>query len=111
MTVDRAERRRRERNMPEYVAQAHDRLHKDDVDACHQLLHTALGVTDDTDPGDVAPLSHRSGFDEAFRELCLRHGVEAMYVLVDGVDNEGYARLLAGGAANLCREIEAKLRD
>lgn len=98
----------------EGAIQAHDRLHKDDIAGCHDLLHYALGVDDDATEGarnSVEPLSQRTGWDKAFRDLCRRFDVKASFVLVDSVDEaEGTSRLLSGGDGELCGLIDTALR-
>lgn len=98
---------RRVRRLQEALVQAHDRLHKDDVDACHEVLHAALGAGEAMT--DVAPLAHRSAFDAAFRSLCIAKGVRAAYVLIDSADGDR-ARVLTGGDAHLCHVVDASLR-
>lgn len=103
----RAERAEADRlRMVECVAQAHDRLHKDDVDAAHELLHQALGSGDVTT--DVAPLAHVAIFDEEFRALCLRHGASASYVVEDPASP---GRLLSGGHAGIDRLVNSAMRE
>lgn len=89
----------------EFVAQAHDRLHKGDTDAAHELLHGALGsgVYD----GDVPPLLGLAGFDEEFRRLCIAHGVRASFVALDPVTP---GRLLSGGDAQLDGYVNGAMR-
>lgn len=102
-------RQRDTKRVLEGAIQAHDRLHKDDVAGCHDLLHYALGVDDDA--GTVEPLSQRTGWDKAFRDLCRRFDVKASFVLVDSVDEtEGVSRLLSGGDSELCGLIDTALR-
>lgn len=110
MSASAAKRRRADtrRNLAEHVRQAHDRLHKDDIDEAHQQLHAALGLDDA--PTDVAPMGQRSGFDAEFRKLCLRHAVRATFVMIDTVDEHGQARLLSGGDAELCALIDRNMR-
>jgi hypothetical protein len=104
----RAERAAAERQqIIEIVAQAHDRLHKNDVDACHELLHAALG-SGEMDPSGVAPLAHLAIFDDEFRKLCLRLGAKASYVLEDPAQ-EG--RLVSGGHAGLDRLVTDSVRE
>jgi hypothetical protein len=91
------------------VAQAHDQLHKGNIVSAHEMMHKALGV-DNSLEIPSAPISHRFGFDQAFRTACRKNGVTAMYVLVDTVDHIGNARLLSGGNAELCTLIDRKLR-
>lgn len=95
---------------PELVAQAHDRLHRDDVDGCHELLHAAMGSGAYT--GDVAPLVTVIGFDAGFRELCTRHGIRASYVAIDAGHPrpDGAARLVSGGDAELDAHVTRAMR-
>jgi hypothetical protein len=86
----------------EALAQAHDRLHKDDVDGCHDMLHQGLGSGELV--SDVAPLSGLSDFDRRFRDLCLETGMRASYVAIDG------RRLLSGGDAELDGIVTAAVR-
>lgn len=90
----------------ESVMQAHDRLHKGDVAAAHELLHKALGV--ENEAPDTAPLAHRLGFDAAFRTACRKNGVRAAYVLIDSHSEKG-ARIIAGGDAALCALLNRML--
>lgn len=112
-SANRGRRRRAERNLDELVMQAHDRLHKDDVGAAHELLHAALGLEEPV-MGDVAPLAQRQRFDEAFRQLCIREGVRASYVLIDRVESQGRAldrvRLCSGGDGELCQIVDEAVR-
>lgn len=102
--VERAEADRL--RMVECCAQAHDRLHKDDVDAAHELLHQALGSGEiDT---DVAPLAHVAIFDREFRDLCLRLGAKASYVVEDPAQA---GRLLSGGDARVDRLVNSAIRE
>lgn len=102
----RAQRAEAERDrLVEHIAQAHDRLHKDDVDACHEVLHAALGSGElDT---SVAPLAHTAMFDAEFRALCARTGAVASYVLEDP---EQPGRILSGGHAGLDRVVTSAIR-
>lgn len=88
--------------------QAHDLLHKDDVPGCHAVLHRALGLRDEEviDPDSLArPMPLRlSEFDREFRQLCSRNGVVAVYYAEDGT------RLMSGGAADLCAQVDAIMR-
>jgi hypothetical protein len=99
--------RRRDR-LTEALLQAHDRLHKDDVDGCHEIIHAALGAGEL--PDDVAPLAQRAGFDREFQRICVEHGVRAAYVAVDSVDGNGRARMLSGGEASVVAMIDRSLR-
>lgn len=96
-----------EQRLTELVMQAHDRLHKDDPDACHEILHVALG----TGYLDIDPLAHRSGFDAGFRALCTQHGVRAAFVMIDRTDETGQARLIGGGDAQLDALLAKALRS
>lgn len=100
---------RRVRRLQEHIAQAHDRLHKDDVDACHEVIHAAMGSGQA--PTDVAPLAHRAAFDAAFRSLCVAKGVRAAFVMLDSVDGEGRARVVTGGDAEVCNVVDVSLRS
>lgn len=109
MSAARGRQRRAERDWREHVLQAHDRLHKDEVDACHELLHAALGLEEPL-IHDVAPLIQRAEFDADFRALCLRHGARASFVLIDRWEDERGARLISGGDADLVALIDGCLR-
>jgi hypothetical protein len=95
-------------NRPDRYELADDRLHKDDVDGCHELLHQAMGTGEVKT--DVAPLVPIADFDQAFRELCLRHGATASYVLAKPTDGEGQ-RLLSGGDAYLDGLVTRAVRN
>lgn len=99
-----AARRDERERLVEHIAQAHDRLHKGDVEEAHELLHQALG-SGEID-ATVRPLSHRDKFDRAFRDLCVRHAVAASYILVDEIGGDGRARLLSGGDALLTSQLD-----
>ena len=105
----RARRRRVERSSTEWALQAHDALHKGDVETCHETLHVMLGLSpDETLP--VAPLSAASPFDAEFRALCRKHNVAAAYVADGGLTPGRGTRLLSGGEANLCAWLDGLLR-
>lgn len=89
----------------EHIAQAHDRLHKDDPDACHEVLHSAMG-TGELD-SSVAPLAHLALFDDEFRRLCVRLGAKASYVLEDPAQA---GRIISGGNAALDGMVSAAVR-
>jgi hypothetical protein len=93
--------------MTEAVMQAHDRLHKEDIDGCHELLHQALEAGE-LDTGDVAPLADLAGFDADFRQICVRHNVRASFVAAQDVDER--QRLLGGGNAQLAAFVGEALR-
>lgn len=97
--------------MPELVAQAHDRLHKDDVPGAHGFLHRALGLDEPAEGEAWEPLLQHADWDADFRKLCLRHGVRAMFVLVDTVDDGDRTRLVSGGDRDLCQHIDHELRN
>lgn len=102
-----AKRDRKVERLTEAVAQAHDRLHKDDVDGCHNLLHQALGSGEII--SDVAPLADVQGFDQAFRDLCIRTGARASYVLAMPAGEKG-TRLLSGGDAEIDAFVTKAMR-
>lgn len=105
-----AARRAERERLDECVRQAHDQLHRDDVDACHELLHEALGQGE-ADVERVAPLAGLAQFDLAFRRLCLNHGVRAGYVAIDGErDSDGAARLVSGGDGTLVALVDRAVR-
>ncbi len=108
-----AARRAERERLTEALLQAHDRLHRDDIEACHQVLHDALGIPTDTPHAgpDVAPLSQHLKFDQAFIQLCTRLRVRASYVLAAGQDPEKGTRLLSGGDAQLAGYIDQHLRS
>lgn len=107
MNGKRAKQQRRDGRLVEIVLQAHDWLHKDDVDDCHELLHAALG-SGEVD-SSVAPLAPGGKFDAAFRRLCIAHGVQAAYVLAEDA-GAGRARLLSGGDGDLCALVDNAVR-
>ena len=102
------QRRQREGVFVEALLQAHNALHRDDVDACHSVLHGALGV-DDAIPPTVAALTPYHRFDSDFRRLCTTLGVQASYVLAGGMTERG-TRLISGGDGDLCVAIDGALR-
>lgn len=93
----------------EYVVQAHDQLHKGDVGQAHEMLHKAMGIDNDTQL-PAAPMSHMMDFDAAFRTACRKNNRRAMYLVIDGIDANGRARILSGGDAELCALFDQKLR-
>lgn len=101
-----AARRAARDDVAEQILQAHDRLHKDDVSGCHDLLHALMcaGEPDTT----VAPLLGSQPFDEAFRALCTKTGARAVFVLIDP-DRPG--RLISGGDAQLCAYVDERMRS
>lgn len=98
MTIDR-----------ELVLQAHDLLHKGMVTEAHEVLHKLLGVDNDA-PAEHQPIAHRRGFDMAFITACRKNGVRAAYVLIDSQGENGMARLLSGGDAELCQIVDKAMR-
>ena len=93
----------------EAISQAHDQLHKGNVDQAHELIHKAMGI-DNSVEMPARPIAHRRGFDRAFIKACRKHEVKAAFVLVDGEDESGRSRLLAGGDAELCQFLGQLLR-
>jgi hypothetical protein len=104
-----ASRRDERERLVERIAQAHDALHKDDVDEAHGQLHAALGVEERALAVDR--LAGGEKFDRAFRQLCAAHGVAAMYVAINSIDDEGMARLVSGGDADLCAMVDRAVRQ
>lgn len=96
------------RVVKEHAWLAHDALHKDDTATAHAELHRALGISQD-DEGMVSATKPATGsmqrFDAEFRTLCLAHGVHAAYVAV-----EPTGRALTGGDADVCAEVDRRLR-
>lgn len=111
MSGSTAKTARRIARLTETIVQAHDRRDKDDVEACHAVLHQALGLNDGIvdGPDVVAPLGPRVPFDEAFRRLCIEHGARASYVLADRETPQG-TRLISGGDAELCAHVDRAMR-
>lgn len=103
----RAGRRRAQENHIELAMQAHDALHAEDIDRCHDHLHAILGVGQVR--SDFAPLADGLKFDHDFRDLCVRHGIRAAYVVAEPVEAEGRARLCAGGDSDVCAVVRAAL--
>lgn len=106
MSGRRVKQARREAALTEGIAQAHDRLHKGDVDDCHEILHQLLGsgYAEST----VAPLTGTAiqQFDREFRDLCTRLGVRASFVVMDPEPRaDGAHRLLSGGDAEIDRRV------
>lgn len=107
MSATRAMQRRAGRNWRENVLQAHDRLHKGDVEAAHELVHVALGLEEEVEH-EVAPLALSSAFDADFRALCVKYGAKASYILVDRYEEEkGGHRIISGGDGELCAALRA----
>jgi hypothetical protein len=102
-----ASRRQEREVLVERIVQAHDALHKEDVDAAHEQLHAAMGMDR---PLSVDPLADGERFDKAFRQLCAAHGVQAMYVRAFGVPDERGVRLVSGGDGALCGLVDAAVR-
>lgn len=95
--------------MTEGLLQVHDRLHKDDVAAAHELIHELLGAG--KFESDVAPLgaSGMSEFDKRFAALCVQLNARAGYVLAVPA-TEGRTRLLTGGHQDVNSVMDAALR-
>lgn len=97
--------------LTEAVAQAHDRLHKDQVDQCHELLHQAMGAGFVV--SDVAPLTEGGAaeFDTRFRELCVELQVQASFVAgYPAEGSPGMMRLMSGGDAWLAAQVDQAMR-
>lgn len=93
----------------EMIRQAHDRLHKGDIEAAHQFLHKALGMPDET-PEPVKGLSRYGGFEQAFVTASRKHRVLAAWVVFEpDPARPGMARLLAGGNADACAALKSIL--
>lgn len=92
----------------ERIVQAHDALHKDDVDACHGQLHAALGIEEVAYAID--PMADALAFDQAFRDLCIRHGTRAAYVRTLEEVGDSW-RLGSGGDRALCRRVDEAMRN
>lgn len=108
-TLKRARRAERGRLL-EVIVQAHDRIHKGQVDEAEEILHQALGAGDYD--GDVASLSQHHGFDEAFRRLCVARRLRAAYVLVGEMNvEEREVRLISGGDSILCALLDASIAN
>lgn len=102
-----AARRQEREHLVERIAQAHDALHKGDVDQAHEQLHAAMGAD-----GTLAvdPLADGERFDRAFRQMAAAHGVQAMYVRAFGAPDERGTRLVSGGDAALCAFVDGAVR-
>lgn len=103
-----AQRRADRERVDEFLRQAHDQLHRDDVDGAHEMLHAALGH--ESAELKVAPLAGGARFDDAFLNLCRAHGVRAAYVSVGEQTADGMARLISGGDAELCKLLDRAVR-
>lgn len=102
-----AARRTDREHLVERIVQAHDALHKDDVDAAHEQLHAAMGADGSL---NVDPLADGERFDRAFRQLCAAQGVQAMYVRAFGPADERGVRLVSGGNGALCALVDGAVR-
>ena len=104
---------RRADKLAEAIAQIHDRLHRGDVEAAHELCHEAMDSG--SVESDVAPLTgaRMTTFDADFRQLCIRTGVRASYVAIDAAnpDPERGTRLVSGGDGPLVTMTDAALRE
>jgi hypothetical protein len=91
----------------EHVAQAHDALHRDDIEEVHGQLHAALG----REERELArpPLMGYERFDRAFRDLAHAYGVVATYVRFDE-DAAPSEQLVTGGNGDLCVFLENAVR-
>jgi hypothetical protein len=99
------QRRKTEAALTASILDAHNALHDDDVDACHEALHAALGVGDEPTGSERGERLSRFGdFDEGYRRLCQRTGVVAAYLAV----GEG-GRAVCGGNADVARYIKQAL--
>jgi len=87
-------------NWKEAILQIHDRIHKGEIEAAHEMCHEALGSGRVT--SDVAPLGGGPAeFDRLFRELCISTRTKASYVAGVPVDDDGQIRVLTGGDQEL----------
>lgn len=102
-----AARRAERDHLVERIVQAHDALHKGDVDTAHEQLHAAMGMDR---PLAVDPLADGERFDRAFRRLAAAHGVQAMYVRTFGEPDERGVRLVSGGDGALCELVDGAVR-
>lgn len=86
--------------LAEALAQAHNALHQGDVEACHEILHRALGTGEMSVDRPQLTGTAQWDFDERFRALCIETGAKAGYMLAapDG-------RLLGGGDADVAALI------
>ena len=98
------------RDLFAHLAAAHNALHRGDEAAAHESLHHALHGNEPNEVG--RRLATGLAFDEGFRRLCVEHGVNAMFVRLDELDEARRgARLSTGGSADLCRIIDPILRQ
>lgn len=56
------------------------------------------------------PTATQLAFDAAFRELCAEHGIQAAYLSVAGVREDGGLRLVGGGDEALGQIMDATVR-
>ncbi len=99
-------------NMAEIVANAHDQLHKEQVEKAHELLHLALGVDNESDAAeDLGLFVDKRSFDHAFRTACRKNKMRAAYVLLEKTDTAGkQVRIITGGDAGVCQVVDHVLR-
>lgn len=112
MSGSQAKAQRREERFREALLQAHDRLHKDDPDSAHAVIHEAMGIRDHAtdDAHDVEPMADTATFDAAFRDLCTTHNVRAAYVSAVSESERG-TRLMSGGDADLSAFLDCAMRE
>lgn len=98
-------------NMAEIVANAHDRLHKSQVEEAHELLHKALGVDNDA-AQELGIFTDKRNFDHAFRTACKKNLTRAAYVVVEQEDPKNKrVRIVTGGDVDVCRLVEQLIND
>jgi len=88
--------------LKEIALQAHDALHRGDVEGAHQLLHR---ICEGTESFVAATVPRRLDFDHAFRTACRKHGAEAGYLLLIPQPG-GSARFHVGGVQAPARLLD-----
>lgn len=88
------------------VRLAHDALHKGNTEACHDYLHSALGIENEAkeNKGLATSLKNISKFDRRFRKLCEKYKIRAAYISIEEApfeDGTPGVRYLGGGDSRL----------
>jgi hypothetical protein len=104
------ELRVRVENLREGLAQAHNELHANDVEACHERLHEAMHADGETTLRKVTyradPMAQGNDFDTGFRLLCQHHRVDAAYVVAEQNRLLKYKhRMITGGTAKVVQYL------
>ena len=84
----------------------HDQIHKGNVEAAHDLLHRAAGLSDAVINTD-GPHFYRE-FAIAFNVAARKHNVFGAYVIFEqsDPDNPRMVRVLTGGEAKSCKILD-----